>query len=143
MSLEDLPALNACLNSAACLLLLLGYRAIKRGYRQRHRNLMVCALVVSALFLTSYLTYHFHFGHKVFPELGWIKSLYLAILIPHVILAVVMVPFILLHLLLCLFSAVGAASLAGSYHAAHLVGGFGIGDCGLWFLGAFLFLILS
>ena len=96
MSLADLPTLNAWLNSAACLLLILGYRAIKRGHRQRHRNFMVCALVVSALFLTSYLTYHFHFGHKVFPELGWIKSLYLAILIPHVILAVAMVPFILL-----------------------------------------------
>lgn len=56
---------------------------------------MVSALVVSTLFLTCYLVYHYHAGSKKFPELGWIKTLYLVILIPHIILAAVMVPMIL------------------------------------------------
>lgn len=96
IGLQNLPTLNAIFNTMALILLLWGYRAIKKGKRQQHRNLMLAALVVSALFLTSYLTYHFHFGHKVFPQLGWIKTLYLAILIPHIVLAVVIIPLILL-----------------------------------------------
>jgi uncharacterized membrane protein YozB (DUF420 family) len=47
------------------------------------------------LFLISYLIYHYHAGSKPFPDLGWIKTVYLLILIPHIILAAVMVPMIL------------------------------------------------
>ena len=96
MNLQALPTLNAILNTIAFTLLILGYRAIKRGKKEKHRNFMIAALITSALFLTSYLTYHFQVGHKVFPELGWIKTLYLSILIPHVILAALVAPFILL-----------------------------------------------
>ena len=56
---------------------------------------MTGALVVSAAFLTSYLIYHFHVPSKKFPDLGWIKTVYLLILFPHIILATVMVPMIL------------------------------------------------
>ena len=94
--MKNLPTLNAILNTLALIFLLLGYYSIKRGEKKRHQNFMISALLTSMLFLTSYLTYHFHFGHKVFPDLGWIKVLYLIILIPHIILAVAMVPFILL-----------------------------------------------
>jgi putative membrane protein len=69
--------------------------AIKQGQRVLHRNLMVAALVVSAAFLSSYLIYHYHAGSRPFPDLGWIKFLYLFILIPHIVLAAVMVPMIL------------------------------------------------
>ena len=96
MELSSLPTLNACLNSLAFVLLLAGYVAIKKGKRDLHRNIMVSALVVSACFLASYLTYHYSTGHRVFPELGWIKTVYLFILVPHVILAALMVPMILL-----------------------------------------------
>ena len=89
-----MPTLNALLNGLAFILLLTGYALIKKGKKKAHRNAMVAAFVVSALFLISYLTYHYHFGHKVFPELGWIKTLYFTILIPHVFLAVLMLPFI-------------------------------------------------
>lgn len=60
-----------------------------------HIKLMTGALVVSAAFLTSYLIYHFHVPSKKFPDLGWIKTVYLLILFPHIILATVMVPMIL------------------------------------------------
>lgn len=95
MTVQDLPTLNATLNSIAGVLLLLGYIAIKNDKRDLHRNLMVSALVVSAAFLTSYLIYHYHVPSKKFPDLGIIKTIYLLILIPHIILAAVMVPMIL------------------------------------------------
>jgi putative membrane protein len=95
MTIQDLPTLNATLNSIAGILLLSGYIAIKKNKRGLHRNLMISALVVSALFLTSYLIYHYHVPSKKFPDLGTIKTIYLLILFPHIILAVVMVPMII------------------------------------------------
>ena len=56
---------------------------------------MVSALIVSTGFLVSYLIYHYNVPSKKFPDLGWIKVLYLLILIPHIILAAVMVPMII------------------------------------------------
>lgn len=95
MTIQDLPTLNASLNSIAAFLLLSGYIAIKKNQKVLHRNLMISALVVSAAFLTSYLIYHYHVPSKKFPDLGWIKTVYLLILVPHIILAAIMVPMIL------------------------------------------------
>ncbi len=95
MTIEDLPTLNASLNSVSFVLLLCGFFAIKKGKRELHIKLMTGALVVSAAFLTSYLIYHFHVPSKKFPDLGWIKTVYFLILFPHIILATVMVPMIL------------------------------------------------
>jgi len=95
MTIQDLPTLNASLNSLAGVLLLSGYIAIKKNKRELHRNLMISALIVSSAFLTSYLIYHFHVPSKKFPDLGWIKTVYFLILFPHIILAAVMVPMIL------------------------------------------------
>lgn len=94
MSVSDLPTLNAILNSIAFTLLISGFIAIKRGNEEIHKRLMISALVVSAFFLTSYLTYHFQVPSQKFPELGWIRTVYLLVLIPHIILAVVMLPLI-------------------------------------------------
>ncbi len=95
MTIQDLPTLNASLNTLAGLLLLSGYISIKQGKKILHRNFMISALVVSAAFLTSYLIYHYHVPSKKFPDLGLIKTIYFLILFPHIILAVVMVPMIL------------------------------------------------
>lgn len=95
MSYQDLPTLNAILNSIAACFLFSGYVAIKKGKKELHRNLMVSALVMSTFFLTSYLIYHANVPSKKFPDLGIIKTIYLLILIPHVILAAGMVPMIL------------------------------------------------
>ena len=56
---------------------------------------MIAAFITSAIFLTSYLIYHFHVPSKKFPDLGWIKTVYFLILFPHILLAIVMVPMIL------------------------------------------------
>lgn len=95
MTVYDLPAVNATLNGIATVLLATGYVAIRQGKRDLHRNLMITALIFSALFLGCYIFYHYHVGSVKFPELGWIKTIYLCILFPHIVLAVVMVPMIL------------------------------------------------
>ena len=95
MNVYDLPAINATLNGIATVLLGSGYVAIKLGRKELHKALMISALIVSAAFLACYLVYHYHAGSKPFPDLGWIKTVYLVILIPHIILAAVMVPMIL------------------------------------------------
>lgn len=95
MTVQDLPTLNASLNTVSFFLLLFGYIAIKKGKRELHIKFMVSALLVSAAFLTSYLIYHYHVPSKKFPDLGIIKTIYLLILFPHIILATVMVPMII------------------------------------------------
>lgn len=94
MSPADLPALNASLNTLCTVLLVLGYRRIRRRDRQGHRRLMVAALVCSALFLTSYLFYHYLVGSVPYPRHDWTRPLYFAILIPHVLLAAAVAPFV-------------------------------------------------
>lgn len=96
MSLSDLPAVNACLNSASTVFLTLGYYFIRRGRKIAHRNCMISALVTSALFLTSYLIYHFNAGRTVFAEPQWFRPIYLVILLTHTVLAVVIVPLVLM-----------------------------------------------
>ncbi len=96
MDVRDLPTLNAILNASASVFLLLGFFAIKRGDRVQHKKWMVIALILSVLFLTSYLIYHYAVGSVPYPHHDWTRPLYFAILIPHVILAALMTPFILM-----------------------------------------------
>lgn len=95
MNTSDLPTLNACLNAVSAALLALGYARIRRRRITSHRRFMLAALVSSALFLCSYLTYHYLVGSVPYPRHDWTRTLYFAILIPHVALATLMVPFIL------------------------------------------------
>ena len=55
---------------------------------------MVGALVASCLFLASYLVYHYYVGSVGYPHHDWTRLLYFAILIPHIVLAATMLPFI-------------------------------------------------
>lgn len=87
MDLRDWPALNACLNAAAAVLLLAGYRLIRAGRRDAHRRAMLAAFSVSVLFLVSYLAYHAQAGSVRFARTGPIRTVYLSILVSHSILA--------------------------------------------------------
>ena len=93
-----LPHVNAVLNTTSALLLLAGFRFIRRGQILAHRNCQVTAVITSTLFLISYLTYHYYHGATHFPRKGPVLVVYLAILITHTILAVVIVPLILVTL---------------------------------------------
>src|SRR6187397_889538 len=95
MTVTDLPALNATLNAISFVLLVTGYVFIRRGERRQHKMCMIAALVTSSLFLTSYVIYHAQVGSVPFKGTGWIRTVYFAVLIPHVILAAAIVPMIL------------------------------------------------
>lgn len=90
--LDFLPPVNAGLNATAALLLVLGWRAIKRGDRALHARLMIAAFAASSLFLVSYLAYHFVHGDTRFWGAGALKAGYLAVLASHVLLSMAVVP---------------------------------------------------
>jgi putative membrane protein len=92
------PALNASLNGASAVLLLVGRNFIKRGRMAAHRAVMLTALVTSTLFLISYLYYHAHVGSVHFQGQGWSRPVYFTILTTHTILAVVIVPLVIITL---------------------------------------------
>ncbi len=92
MSLADLPALNATLNATSAVLLTTGWRLIKAGRILAHRRCMIAAFTTSSLFLISYVVYHAQIGSKPFPGVGLIRTIYFSILIPHVVLAAVVLP---------------------------------------------------
>jgi uncharacterized membrane protein YozB (DUF420 family) len=92
MEIADLPALNASLNALASVFLVVGYVLIRSGRRDAHRRSMLLALTTSALFLVSYVIYHANAGSVPFRGTGVIRIVYFAILIPHVILAVTILP---------------------------------------------------
>jgi len=92
MTVTDLPALNASLNAISFVLLVTGYYFIRTRQWRKHRACMIAALVMSGLFLTSYVIYHAQVGSVPFQKTGWIRTLYFVVLIPHVILAALMVP---------------------------------------------------
>jgi putative membrane protein len=91
----DLPAANALFNSLSAVCLILGFVNIKRGNRLVHLRFMLSATVFSALFLVSYITYHYFHGDTKFPGHGWIRPVYLSILASHIVLSMLALPLIL------------------------------------------------
>lgn len=90
-----LPACNAVLNGLCTVLLLLGWASIKRRREGLHKTCMLTALVVSAVFLASYLYFHFAVldGQPTrFRGEGWIRPVYFAILLSHTVLAALVAP---------------------------------------------------
>ena len=89
-----MPELNAALNLASAILLVLGYTLIRQRAITGHTLCMLGAVLTSSVFLVSYIYYHLHHGGTRFPGTGWSRPLYFSILISHTILAVVQVPLI-------------------------------------------------
>jgi uncharacterized membrane protein YozB (DUF420 family) len=96
MTVRDLPLLNATLNGISALLLLLGFWLIKNGRQKAHERVMWAALTSSALFLTSYVIYHYHVGSVRFTHTGPVRALYFFILVTHVVLAIAIVPLVIM-----------------------------------------------
>jgi len=99
---DALPTVNATLNAASAALVVLGFRAIRRGRRERHRALMLAAVGCSTLFLAGYLTRMALTGTHRFPGEGALKALYLAVLASHTLLAALAAPLVLRTLFLAL-----------------------------------------
>ncbi len=102
--------INACLNGCVAFLLVLGLVTVKQKKYQLHTSIMLLALLLSVLFLVSYICHHLFAGETVFGEIDGIKglseseiaavgstrSIYLLILLTHIPLAGLVLPFILL-----------------------------------------------
>ena len=82
------------LSSLATVLLVAGYVLIRRGKVEAHKRMMLTAFATSVLFLACYLTYHGALhqytgaGHRSFEGVGLLKTVYLLILVSHVLLAI-------------------------------------------------------
>ena len=91
-----LPHVNACLNGTSAILLFTGYSFIRARNVIAHRACQIAALIVSLLFLASYLTYHYHHGATRFQGTGFARPFYFTVLTSHTNLAIVIVPLVIL-----------------------------------------------
>ena len=105
-----LPKLNAILNGTCSVLLLVSLYFIKQKNITMHKRINVVAFILSSLFLVSYIVFHYlspetRFGDtngdgvvsaSELAAVGWLRPLYFCILIPHIVLAAVVLPLILL-----------------------------------------------
>src|SRR5262249_8448953 len=76
----------------SAVLLLAGLVLIRTGRRNAHRACMISALIVSTLFLVSYVTYHVQAGTTRYIGTGWMRVVYISILLSHTVLAVTVPP---------------------------------------------------
>src|SRR5579862_8193895 len=116
-----LPHLTAVLNALAGILLWIGFRLIKSGRRQAHHSVMTAAVIVSALFLVSYVLHHLTAPVYVFHGQGIVRPIYFFMLTTHVILAITVTPMVIVT-----FIRARRARAAGGGGA----GGFERGDFG-------------
>ena len=97
IDVSALPRVNAALNGITTLLLICGFILIKQKKKQQHRKVMIMSFATSTMFLVSYVIYHwFKTGPKTYT--GDFTSIYLFILITHIILAAIIVPIALFTL---------------------------------------------
>lgn len=87
-----LATLNVVLNGSAGVALVAGYLAIRQRRIELHRRCMLTAFGLSSLFLCSYLLHHARVGSVPFSGTGLIRTIYLSILFPHIVLAALIVP---------------------------------------------------
>jgi len=93
--LAFLPAVNASLNATCATFLVAGYVQARRRNLRAHKFCMVAAFAASALFLVSYVVYHYVHGDTRFAGTGALRAAYLFILATHVLLSIGVVPLVL------------------------------------------------
>ncbi|HEV8272579.1 MAG TPA: DUF420 domain-containing protein [Chitinophagaceae bacterium] len=87
--------INAAINSTVSVLLLAGLIAVKNKKYLLHKRIMITAIILSCLFLVSYICHHLFTGETKFGGQGPIRYVYYFILGTHIILAAIILPFIL------------------------------------------------
>jgi putative membrane protein len=91
-----LPLLNAILNGLTFISLIVALFAIRQKNIKLHKTFVLLALFWTSIFLVSYLLYHFSTPSTKFGGEGFIKYLYLFILLTHILLAAIIVPIALI-----------------------------------------------
>lgn len=92
VNVSGLPLLNALLNGTTALFLMIGFFFVRRGQVKQHRAMMLAAFGLSSLFLISYVILHTFAGSTPFTGQGWIRPVYFAVLISHIILSAGVLP---------------------------------------------------
>lgn len=87
--------INALINSAVSVLLIAGLVAIRKSNYEVHKRIMFAAMILSFFFLISYIFHHLFTGETSFGGQGAIRIVYYIILITHIFLAAIILPFIL------------------------------------------------
>lgn len=99
MNLDELirlmPPFQAAMNGLATVLLALGYFFIRSGNRGMHRACMSVTLLISGVFLVSYVSYHTMVGYQPFAGEGLVRPFYFTLLGSHIVLAAVIVPMVI------------------------------------------------
>lgn len=91
-----LPPIYATINAITALVLIMAYVAIVNKKIKLHQRLMQTAIALSLIFLVMYVLYHMTSDSTKFGGEGIIKSTYYIILITHIILSVIVIPFVLI-----------------------------------------------
>ncbi|MBL4904750.1 MAG: DUF420 domain-containing protein [Flavobacteriaceae bacterium] len=94
--LSFLPPIYATINGITAVILIAAVVAIKKGKKKLHERLMKFAITCSVLFLTMYIAYHMTSDSTTFGGEGNIRYVYYFILISHIILSIVVIPFVLI-----------------------------------------------
>lgn len=87
--------INAIINSCVSILLIAGLVTVKNKNYVAHKKIMLAAIILSVLFLVSYISHHLLAGDTKFGGEGVIRNIYFIILITHIFLAAIILPFIL------------------------------------------------
>ncbi|MCD2258664.1 DUF420 domain-containing protein [Psychroserpens luteolus] len=94
--LTFLPPIYATINALTALVLSIAFWAIKNKKQKLHEKLMKFAIMLSVVFLAMYVAYHMTSDSTEFGGEGAIKYFYYAILISHIVLSIVVIPFVLI-----------------------------------------------
>ena len=87
--------INAILNSCVAILLIVALIAVKTKKYETHKRIMLFAMLLSVLFLVSYICHHLFTGETVYGGQGTSRSIYYFVLFTHIPLAGLILPFIL------------------------------------------------
>jgi Predicted membrane protein len=94
--MDFLPPIYATINGVTALLLIIAVIQIKKGNRKVHERLMKTAILLSVLFLAMYVTYHMTSDSTKFGGDGAIKYVYYFVLLTHIVLSILVIPFVLI-----------------------------------------------
>ncbi|MBS1765412.1 MAG: DUF420 domain-containing protein [Bacteroidetes bacterium] len=91
-----LPLMNAFINATCFILLLVSFYFIRKKRIDLHKKINLTAFFLSAIFIVSYITYHYFAEETHFPKENPLRGFYLFILITHIILSAAVLPLVLL-----------------------------------------------
>ena len=91
-----LPPIYASINALTAVLLVVALIQIRKGNRKAHERIMKLCILLSALFLLMYVAYHMTSDSTTYGGEGVLRYLYFVILLSHIFLSIVVIPFVLI-----------------------------------------------